>query len=479
MIRLSATMLALLLLVQDPDPATDYKTRLEQVKKTTAVKHVSCASYLASKDMHKWARDEFNKAIASDPDNEQARRGLGDKRSDDGTGWEVDPAAKIRSANEVKKEDEIIKVKTEYEKKLGDLGKSISSEWSAIGNAAEKAGLKAEAEAAFKKAIEYNANNESARKKLGYEKSKEGGWVSAADKALRAQLVDGIAKAPQGAEDKGTSETAGKIGGTMQRRGSEHFIIESTYLDQKSLGTLVQHAEHAYAMFHKMFNQKELFGSEKYVMVLLKDRSEHQKYVDAFYTGDATRKTFTRDKCAGMGGFPKSESFNDQRGEPANMDYVIHYPVQGMVGNVAGHGALWLLEGMSLWFTAKMKQTSAWACVDLAGTGTGNSGKNYQDPKNWPFVIKTWIKEGKDPAIEGLIKCANWAELDGAETVKAWSICDFLIAEQREKFIDFMQVLKSDKDSGESAFNRVFGWSLADLDARWKGWARTTYESAK
>jgi hypothetical protein len=150
-----------------------------------------------------------------------------------------------------------------------------------------------------------------------------------------------------------------------------------------------------------------------------------------------------------------------------------------MVGAMAGHNALWLLEGTALWFTAKIKSSAVWACVDLAGTGAGGSAKNSTDPKNWPYIIKTWISEGKDAPIDALIKCTKWSELDGAETVKAYSIVDFLLTEHKDKFIELMQDLKSQKDTGETSFTKIFGWSLNDLDTRWKAWARAAYANAK
>jgi tetratricopeptide (TPR) repeat protein len=469
--------LALLgLLVQDPpaDPAAEYKDRLEKLLKSIATKHVSVGGYLASNGMHRWARDEYNKAIAADPDCAEGRQKLGDKRTDDGTAWEADPNAKVKVVNDKKKDEDVAKIKEQYEKRLTGLGQDVAKEWYNVGMLADKAGMKPEAEAAFRKAIEYDAQHKGAREKLGYKKTKEG-WVTAADEKLRKDLVEGLAKAPAGGDDKGPSEVGGKIGVTMNRRSSEHFVLESPHLASKDLGVLIQHAEHSYAMFHQMFGQSGLLP-EKYTLIILKDKSQHEKYIDAFYTGDGTKKQFTRDKCAGYGGYPRNECFQADRPEAANMDYCIHYPVQAMTGRLAGHEALWLLEGMALWFTAKMKQTAVWACVDLAGTGTGGNSKNYQDPKNWPFVIRTWIKDGKDPAIDALVKCSNWAELDGAETVKAWSIVDFLIAEHKEKFVQLMADLKGAKDTGESSFLKVFGWSLNDLDARWRGWAKVSYE---
>jgi len=56
-------------------------------------------------------------------------------------------------------------------------------------------------------------------------------------------------------------------------------------------------------------------------------------------------------------------------------------------------------------------------------------------------------------------------DLTPERTVKAWSLIDFMFAELRA----------DPKESGEKAFQKVFTWSLEELDARWKEFARQAY----
>ncbi len=112
--------------------------------------------------------------------------------------------------------------------------------------------------------------------------------------------------------------------------------------------------------------------------------------------------------------------------------------------------------------------------MDLAGTGTGGP-KASKDPADWPFIIRKFIKEAADPDIRAVINCANFAEFDPTEAVKAWSLCDFLIAEHREKFIELCQDLRTQKDNGEESFKKVFEWTLEDLNARWRNYAQQAY----
>ena len=85
------------------------------------------------------------------------------------------------------------------------------------------------------------------------------------------------------------------------------------------------------------------------------------------------------------------------------------------------------------------------------------------------------MKEGKDPDINAVLKCKNFAELSGPETVKAWSIVDFLMSDHRDKFIEFCKDLRASTDNGESSFKKVFGWTPQDLDNRWRAYAKQAY----
>ncbi len=335
--------------------------------------------------------------------------------------------------------------------------------------------MKPEAEAAWRRAVEFAPGYEAARKKLGCELN-GGIWMLPAEKALRAEIAD-ITKAPQGAEDAGKSEVAEKLAVTFTRRASDHFLLESSCLDTKALADLVQRAEHCFAMFHKVFGAKELL-KEKYDIILLKDKTEHDKYIDTYHKGTAEQKEFSK-KQSGWGGYPRHESYVGTRPVSSQQDFVVHYPAQAMMGAMSGGKALWLLEGGALWFTNAIEDTAIWACVDMAGTGGGGGGRNKRDPKNWGIIIKTWLAEGKDPAIDGVLKCTKWSEFDGDEAIKAWSLLDFLMIEHKEKLVKFLADVKIQKDNGEKSIQAILGWTLEEFDLRWRTWARAAYENAK
>ena len=212
---------------------------------------------------------------------------------------------------------------------------------------------------------------------------------------------------------------------------------------------------------------------------ILKDKAQHEAFVDRFHQGGPSRKALAK-RSAGMGSGGIQECYQGSRTQPSLQDYVIHYTVQSLQNTFAvgqpssGHNPIWLTEGTALYFTKLMKDSAVWSCVDLTKSGTGQQ-KASKDPKDWPFIIRTFVKEGKDPDINAVLKCANFAELDGPETVKAWSIIDFLMSDHREKFIEFCKDLRASTDNGESSFKKVFGWTPQDLDNRWRAYAKQAY----
>jgi hypothetical protein len=463
-----ALFLALLL---QGAPADEYKTKLAQLSKNTAAKHYSVGDYLATAQMHLWARAEFNKTLEFDPDHEGARRKLGYKKADGG--WENDPTIKQEFANKKKGED-AERIRKQYLEKLETLGRDLSRQWTDLGLYCKRNSLPKEAEHAFRKALEYDPANATVRKELGYEKDAKGVWISKAERELRKEMKDGIAKAPEGAVSGVTTPAEEKLGIKHTKRESGHYLIESPHLKDKELADLVQHAEHAYAMFHKIFGESDLYGGRKHTYVILKDKAQHERFIDLFHQGTPAQKDLAK-KSSGFGAFPFSETVQDTRPIGSLQDMVVHVVAESLteilVGTRENH---WLNEGVAYHFTRLMKDSAGTYCVDLAGTGPKSDGKSYQEAANWPIVCKVWVREGKDPNIDEILKCTNIAELSGAETVKAWSLVDFLMAEHRDKLIELCKALREKKPI-EEALRSVWGWSTGDLDFRWKQFVRVSY----
>jgi tetratricopeptide (TPR) repeat protein len=463
-------LIAFLALLPQGDPAAEYKEKLQKIARNAAAKHHAIGEYLSTSQMHLWAREQFYKAVELDPDHAGARKKLGYKKSDDGQ-WESDPTIKQDFPNK-KQGDDADRIRKTYNERLESTGKDLGRQWADLGNWCKKNKMEAEAGDAFKKALEYDPTMAAIRKELGFEKDAKGGWMSRFERELRKEMKDGIAKVPAGEPSAAETMTEKALGQKHRKRESEHFLVESPHLSEDQLGSLVQHAEHAYALYHRIFNRTDGFGGGKMGFVSLKDKAQHERFVDAFETRGKAHKDLAK-KAHGQMGFPLCEGYQEVLSEAGLQDWVVHATVQSLSNLFARGEFHWLHEGMAYYFTRLMKDSAATYCVDLAGTTPGSRGKNYQDPTNWPIVCKVWVREGKDPDINAILKCDNLAELDGGETVKAWSLVDFLLVEHREKFIELCKGLKN--SNVEKALKEAFGWSIADLDQRWKTYVKACY----
>jgi hypothetical protein len=463
-------------------PQEEYKTRLAALSRSTASKHYSIADYLGGASMHIWAREQLYKAIEFDPDHEGARKKLGFKKNDDGA-WESDPNAKQEFGNKKKGED-AERVRKQYVDKLDSAGRDLSRQWGDLALFCKKNSMVSEASAAFMKALEYDPANTTARKELGYEKDAKGVWMSKTERELRKQMKDGIPKAPTGAASTSETDVEKGLALKTRKRESEHFFVEAPHLKDEQLAGLLQHAEHAYAMFHKVFNQEDLFGGRKLGFVALKDKAQHLAYINAFYKiTDPAHLKLAQDSRA-TGGFPRCEIYQETSPDALLQDWVIHSTTEALLKFWCGERYCWVLEGMALHFTRLMKDSSLLHCVDLAGTSPQNRGKSYSDPADWPVICRVWVRENKDPDLTAIMKRTNFGEFDGADAVKSWSLVEFLLAQHREKFTEFLVALRDlgrDKDVKveggivESALKKVWGWTINDLDYRWKQYVKVAY----
>ena len=458
------------------DLNAEYEEKLYKVNRGLAASLASIGKYLGSSKMHKWARDEYLAAKKLDPDCKLANQKLGYTEGPDG--WEFDPTVKLKMSNEKSGKD-AKRVRESWEKKRASTGKKYSKQFSSLAAWCKKNELKEEATKHYKQAVEFDPSNSKARKALGYEKRGKTGWISPFEKDLRKRTQEGLAKAPKGSSRSEQTEAEKGMGLSFTKLESEHFIMESPQMSKSNLEDLVQHAEHAYAIWHHVFEQENFFGEDKIEFCILKDKAQHETFVDRFHTGSPQRKAFAK-KMAGMSSGGIQECFQGTRKQPSFQDYVIHYTIQPLMNNFAvgqssgSHKPIWLTEGTALYFTKLMRETAIWSCADLTKSGTGE-GKASKDPKDWPFIIRTFVKEGKDPDINAVLKCINFAEFSGPETVKAWSLVDFLMADHREKFIEFCKDLRASTDNGESSFKKIFGWTPQDLDNRWRAYAKQAY----
>ena len=253
-------------LAQDPappakPPAEEYQDRLSRINKTLADEIFKIAEWLTSVKMHAMARSEYNKVITLNTDHEGARKALCYARNDSGE-WDIDPT-KRPPTDKAPTGDEALKIKVNYDKRMEQMGKTLGSQWSSLGDFCDKNAMPTEAAEAWKKAIELDPQNSNSRKKLKYERAgKDGPWLSPFEAKIRKELFDGWKKLDGGQTVKEQSKVETDIAVKHEKRRSKHYMIEAGGMDQEKLKVVLQQAEHAYAIFLKYFDQTELLPQE-------------------------------------------------------------------------------------------------------------------------------------------------------------------------------------------------------------------------
>ena len=459
-----ATMTLLLLLQAGPE--AEYRQRLEKILRSAAAKHHAIAESLTTARMHQWAGERYARVLDLDPDHEGARKRLGYRKGD--AGWEVDPSAKVETANQ-KKDAEADHIRKTTDDKLEQAGRDLGRQWAELAAWCKKSMLPKEAGEAYRRCLENDPDHAGARKELGYEKQPEGGWLSKAQREFRAEMRDGLSKVPGGIGVKGESPFEKIVGATRKREGQEVFV-ETTHLKDEAMAELIRRTDHAAAMFRKAFGPVGLGEGRKLRLLVLKDQAEHQRFVRSFQTGPQLEQAL-KSRAAGGGG--TAEIWQGDAPDVLLSDWGVHLMVQVLLKTWTDAKHCWLYEGIGLYFTRLMQDTAIVHCVDLGNTRGENAGKRYDQPKDWPVVCKVWVREGKDPDVTAILKCTSFAELDGAEAVKAWSLTDFLLAEHPDSFKRYIEALAV--LSVEEALKQAFGWTLPELDQRWKDYVRTNY----
>ncbi|MBI2900160.1 MAG: hypothetical protein HYY17_08235 [Planctomycetes bacterium] len=467
--------MVLILFLALQDSRAELQEKVAKQLRNQATVRVSIGEFLAGAQMHEWAQREYRRACELDPGCEAAwtKRGY---RKVDGK-WEFDGTHPVPTKNK-KTGAEGEKLRKEYQKKLDSMGADFAQRFARLAEEAEKAGLKEEAAAAWRRSLECDPTNERARKALGYEKLPSGGWATPDEKRLLEEIRSGLASAPTGSAM--TEETAFEkaLKFPLTKRQADHFVALSPHLPDATLQAFVRYGEHTIATWRKLFGA-DAFGKTKVYFLVFEKKEQHEAYIDAYHHGTRQEKDHAK-KTSGQLGFPTTECWQGAHTQDSIEDYCVHATAQNLMRIFAvgkrtkTHDPIWITEGTAYWFTRSVHNSARWGCVELSSTGTGEE-KDPRKPEGWPRLVRAAVVEERDPHIHGVLKCLNYQELSTMETIKAWSLVDFLLLEHRAKFVEFCKDLRGAEDNGEKSLAKVFGWTIEELDAKWREWVAVAY----
>lgn len=462
--------LASMCLLAFADPQADWQKKWDAAVKNAAKEHAGLAKVAWSKKLHEVAFQENTRAVALDPSNSDAEKALG-KVLDAGV-WVDDPKATVKKKNEGKDAD-IEAAKTALDEKRRPAFAKVVKELEGVGEFAAKNKLADEEKKTWKLVLEYDPDNEKARKGLGYEKQ-DGRWVPPEDVAKRNEGKKKIAAADEGEPVQEESDLEKKTGWKLVKRRSAHFFVQTSFSESETK-ELVRCAEGARAAFLEMFELEKDMCDGPVEMDYFKTKEEHRKFVDT--CDDLRQEKGHYYDTGGMTLYSPmvSEAFMGGGDFGYMKDICTHDTIHECWYMWGGFNAKpWWDEGLAYWFSNTLLKTAETHCIEFALSGGGAGNKSWDNVLDWKGLIKDMLREGADPDCEEVMN-GSINTLNAKKGCKAWSLVDYILTARKKEFFQFRELMQQEKKQ-EDALKEAFGVTgYKDFNDKWKEWVLKNY----
>jgi hypothetical protein len=146
----------------------------------------------------------------------------------------------------------------------------------------------------------------------------------------------------------------------------------------------------------------------------------------------------------------------------------------------------WLLEGMGALLEAKVSGMTTCYCFSGGYAGAAATPEKLNNLKweNWKKQVKLEAKTGVK-SIKQILPM-ELKDLTALETGKCWSVIDYLVTTDKQKFTQFLTLMKSywprkiqyewspeKGEAQEKALKEAYGFDFATLDAEWAKYVAT------
>jgi hypothetical protein len=127
----------------------------------------------------------------------------------------------------------------------------------------------------------------------------------------------------------------------------------------------------------------------------------------------------------------------------------------------------WLSEGFAHWIEAKLFESIRNRCT----AEVPDKDKWKEGP--WEGKVFPLVRKGKEPKFASF-HTQSTKELSAMMHWISWSFVDFLMAEHQPKMGDLVRTITEGADTS-AAFQKVFGWSLAQVHEEWRKYVEKAY----
>jgi hypothetical protein len=275
-----------------------------------------------------------------------------------------------------------------------------------------------------------------------------------------------------------------------------HFRIESLAPVEELQAHCVA-AETAYAYYLADFGRdpgEDVFEGRRQTFVIMTTEDQWNKFVDRYGDRD---KEFTR-KLGGFGvnggmleGIRGGQAPVDKGGgqvetsantsPEGRRDTIVHRVTHTLNEAVWRVGdKAWIDEGLAYYYTAKVLDSTSTHCVSIKHGDYANQFKDeggmkkWEVSDNWKPLVKVTVQKKNDVALR-LILNQKIHELQFDASVKAWSVCSYLMEKSRDNFMTFLGTLKDPKSKQDIALQNVFEKGIEEIEKEWQAWVLRTY----
>jgi hypothetical protein len=469
-LRAAAVLAAAAIASADDASARFYETRLARAQKAAAARLWDAAERARRDSLFRFARDEAERVLEFDPDHAAARSLLGYVRKPEGWAMDLGASGKQPTENRATGAARLAETEAAWRSKVAAKAVvDVAALFAGVGDECAAKGYRAEAETAYRRALEFDADNEAARRGLGHVRFVEGLWIEQerASAFEAARVVEPLAEVSRWDEVCGV---------TFNKARSGHFRVESPYAP----AAIVKYLESCERVYAAYIAELGIDRATKVlpmapVFCVLSDDTQWNRWIDriphgnpGFYRGLACHWARDRWACAvrNLKDFSDVERRDRLAHETSHMLNLAAWDMPD---------GMWLDEALAHRYAVLVQNYTASYCLAPRKEDYGRSGAavEWTDQGRWKELLKQQALAKDDLALRAIVTKSAY-DLPIAASIKAWSVVDFLIRRDRPAFVALVRGSKEDKDRVASLETR-FGKDVETLDELWRQWVIETY----
>ena len=463
-------LLAATLASADEASTRFYETRLARTQKAAAARLWDAADKARRDSLFRFAREEAVRVLEFDPDHAQARAFLGYVRKEDGWAMDLGASGRNPTENRATGATRLADAEAAWRTKVAARAVlDVAVLYAGLGDECAAKGFKTEADTAYRKALEYDAANETARRGLGQVQFVKGLWIEQdrASSFEAARVAEPVAEASRWDEICGV---------TFNKARSGHFRVESPF-PADAVKTYLESCERVYVAYLAEFgvDRATKVLPQAPVFCVLSDDVQWNRWIDRVPRGNpgffrALACHWARDRWACA--VRNMADFTDVQ----RRDRLAHQT--GHMLNLAlweMPDGFWLDEALAHRYAVLVQDYTASYCLAPRKEDYGRSGEKlvWTDQSQWKELLRQQALAKDDLALRAIVSKSAY-ELPLSASVKAWSVADFLVRRDRAAFVALVRGSKEDKDR-VAALETRYGKDVETLDELWRSWVIETY----